>query len=123
MLPSSQQENFKLHFTLNDISAQLLAKDLLVLVLAHEMGRSAGDFEGALSESEPFFLGTVIMYVTLGYAMPSTAYRKLVECIKLFFTDSSPDEFLKTFPWLQLSTRTSEGILTKISAWIDPEGS
>eukprot|EP00956_Cyclotella_meneghiniana_P011508 scaffold16164_cov23-Cyclotella_meneghiniana.AAC.1 len=44
-LPSSKQAKFRLHMTLNDISAQLLAKDALVLVLAHEMGRLAKDFE------------------------------------------------------------------------------
>lgn len=38
-LSAEKQEQFKLHMTLNDISAQLLAKDALVLVLAYELGQ------------------------------------------------------------------------------------
>ena len=107
--------------TLNDISAQLLAKDALVLVLAHEMGRLAKDFETARKEREPFFLGTVIMYVTLGHAMPPCIYEKMVKCIKLWFTENTRDHFLTTFPWMYISDRTWKGILARMNAWLDPK--
>eukprot|EP00578_Thalassiosira_sp_NH16_P030003 CAMPEP_0181080430 /NCGR_PEP_ID=MMETSP1071-20121207/2563_1 /TAXON_ID=35127 /ORGANISM="Thalassiosira sp., Strain NH16" /LENGTH=1044 /DNA_ID=CAMNT_0023161907 /DNA_START=65 /DNA_END=3199 /DNA_ORIENTATION=- len=121
-LPSHQQEKFNIHITMNDISAQLLAKDILVFVLAHEMGRLASDCNQAMKESEPFFLGVVIMYMTLGHAMPSAVYAKMVERIKFFFTESSHNDFLKRFPWMQLSKHTWEGITHRMKAWIDPKG-
>ena len=122
-LPSPKQDKFRLHMTLNDISAQLLAKDVLVLVLSHEMGRLAEDFETASNEREPFFLGTVIMYATLGHAMPPCVHEKMVECIKLWFTESTRDNFLEAFPWLYMSEQTWKGILAKMKAWVDPETS
>jgi len=80
-LSETKQDKFRLHMTLNDISAQLLAKDALVLVLSYELGRAADSVKTALTTADSFNIGMVIYYVTLGYAMPPFVHRKMVEHI------------------------------------------
>lgn len=101
-------------------SAQLLAKDALVLVLAHEMG-AADSVKAALTTSDPFNMGSIIYYATLGYAMPPYVHRKMVEYIKRWFTDSTLEIFRQNFPWLVISNDTWEGIVKIMNAWVDPE--
>ncbi|KAL7553951.1 hypothetical protein ACHAWF_017877 [Thalassiosira exigua] len=120
-LPEAKQERFRLHMTLNDISAQLLAKDALVLVLAYEIGQSAANVKEALKTSRPFAIGMIIYYVTLGYVMPPFVHEKMVEYIKLWFTENTKENFLCTFPWLTISEDSWEGILEKMNAWLEPE--
>lgn len=106
--------------TLSD-SAQLLAKDTLVLVLSYELCGLADSVKTALTNADPFNTGMVIYYVTLGYAMPLFIYRNMVEHIKRWFTDSTLENFQQTFPWLLLSGETWKGIITIMNAWVDPE--
>lgn len=120
-LPPSQQEKFRLHMTLNDISGQLLAKDVLVLALAHEVGKLADDVDSALTTRDPFVPGMVIYYVTLGYVMPPFVHKKFIEYVKEWFTENSREEFQKTFPGLVISEKTWEGMLVRMRAWIDPD--
>lgn len=102
-------------------SAQLLAKDALVLVLAHELGGAADSVKTALTTADPFNIGLVIYYATLGYAMPPFVYRKMVEHIKRWFTDNTLENFRHTFPWLVVSEDTWEGIVRIMHSWVDPE--
>ena len=120
-LSESKQEKFCLHMMLNDISVQLLAKDALVLVLSHELGATADCVKTALTTADPFNIGMVIYYVTLGYAMPRFVHQKMVSCIKRWFIDSSREVFTQTFPWLFIAEDTWEGIVEKMNAWVDPE--
>lgn len=120
-LSPEQQQRFRMHLTLNDISGQLLAKDALVLALAYEVGRLADDVKTALTTREPFIPGLVIEYITLGYVMPSFVHQQFVEYVKKWFTESSREVFVRTFPWLAISDESWEGILVKMEAWIDPE--
>lgn len=101
-------------------SAQLLAKDALVLVLAHELG-AADSVKTALKTADPSNIGVIIYYATLGYAMPPFVHRKMVEYIKRWFTDNTLENFRHTFPWLILSNDTWEGIVKVMNAWVDPE--
>ena len=102
-------------------SAQLLAKDTLVLVLSYELCGLADSVKTALTNADPFNTGMVIYYVTLGYAMPCFIYRKMVKLIKRWFTDSTLENFQQTFPWLLLSGETWKGIITIMNAWVDPK--
>lgn len=106
---------------LNDISTQLLAKDVLVFVLSYQLGTAADCVKTALTTADPFNIGMVIYYVTLGYAMPPFVHQKMVSCIKRWFTDSSREIFSQTFPWLIIANDTWEGIIQKMNAWVDPE--
>jgi hypothetical protein len=99
----------------------LLAKDTLVLVLSYELYGLADSVKTALTNADPFNIGMVIYYITLGYAMPPCIYRKMVEHIKQWFTDSTLENFQQTFPWLLLSGKTWKGIITIMNAWVDPE--
>ncbi len=101
-------------------SAQLLAKDALVLVLAHELG-AADSVKTALTTADPSNVGVIIYYATLGYAMPPFVHRKMVEYIKLWFTDNTLENFRQTFPWLVICNQTWEGIVKIMNAWVDPE--
>lgn len=99
----------------------MLAKDTLVLVLSYELYGLADSVKTALTNADPFNIGMVIYYITLGYAMPPCIYRKMVEHIKQWFTDSTLENFQQTFPWLLLSGKTWKGIITIMNAWVDPE--
>jgi len=99
----------------------LLAKDVLVLVLSYELGGAADSAKTALTTADPFNIGMVIYYVTLGYAMPPFVHRKMVEHIKRWFTDSIFEDFQQTFPWLVISEDTWTGIITIMNAWVEPE--
>lgn len=74
---------------------QLLAKDALVLVLAYELRTLADCVKTALTSSDPFNMGMVIYYVTLGYAMPPSVHHNLVNCIKRWFTDNTRERAFK----------------------------
>ena len=77
-------------------SAQLLAKDALVLALAHELSGAADSVKTALTTAEPFNIGLIIYYATLGYTMPLFVYQKMVEHIKRWFTDNTLENFRQT---------------------------
>ena len=102
-------------------SAQLLAKDALVLVLAYELGTLADCVKTALTSPDPFNMGMVIYYVTLGYAMPPSVHQNLVNCIKRWFTDNTIESFQEKFPWLIMSEATWTSILANMNAWINPD--
>lgn len=102
-------------------SAQLLAKDALVLVLAHELGVAADSAKEALTTADPFNIGIVIEYATLGRVMPKCVFNNIVKYIKKWFTDSTREIFLGQFPWLVISKDTWDGIIKVFKCWIDPE--
>lgn len=99
----------------------MLAKDALVLVLAHELGVAASTAEEALETAEPYHIGMVIQYATLGVLMPPFIYQKMIDIIKLWFTDNTRENFLVQMPWIVISEDTWIGIVKIMKAWIEPE--
>ena len=102
-------------------SAQLLAKDTLVLVLSYELCGLADSVKTALTNADPFNIGMVIYYITLGYAMPPFIHRKMVEHIKRWFTDSTLENFQQTFAVLSARRRRGpRGVCDWVSAYSPP---
>ena len=90
-------------------------------LLAYELGTLADCVKTALTSPDPFNMGIVIYYVTLGYAMPPSVHQNLVNCIKRWFTDNTRESFQEKFPWLIMSEATWTSILTNMNAWINPD--
>jgi hypothetical protein len=101
----------------------LLAKDVLVLVLVHELGVAASTAEGALKTAEPYHIGIGIVrhYATLGFVMPLFICRRMIDIIKLWFTENTRENFLVQMPSIVISEDTWIGIVKVMKAWIEPE--
>lgn len=116
---SSTETTNKLRLTANDINAQVLVKDLLVLIVAHKIGEIAPDTASVFKDGEALLLTTVLYYATLGYAMPSAVYDKLQSLVKEIFLDSSYASFCLLYPWLSVTEMDWKTFCRIAAHWAD----
>jgi tetratricopeptide (TPR) repeat protein len=110
----------KVNLTLNDTNTQVMAKNLLVLVILERLGEIAPEVGDMETNKEAWLLSLVLMYVTLGYVMPLIVFTKLQELVKLHFIDSTYEGFCQAHPALYISSVDWSKLVDVTSYWVDP---
>eukprot|EP00979_Chaetoceros_neogracilis_P002717 scaffold441_cov225-Chaetoceros_neogracile.AAC.2 len=119
---NAKNKDFKIHITMNDINAQVLVKDILVLILSHRIATlvpNLKDLQALCDNNEAFLLTCVIYYATLAYAMPSAIYDKLQSLMKEIFLDSTCKSFCEKYPWLYIDEHHWPAFQKIASFWAD----
>jgi tetratricopeptide (TPR) repeat protein len=110
----------KVHLTLNDINAQVMAKNVLVLVILERLGEIAPEVADMETNEEAWLLSLVLMYVTLGYVMPLIVFTKLQELVERIFIDSTYEGFRQAHAALYISPADWAKLVNVTSYWVDP---
>ena len=115
--------DFNLHITMNDINAQVLVKDILVLILSKRIGTMTINCLKSIRDihknKEVFLLISVLYYTTLGYAMPSFIYAKLQLLLQEIFLDVSFKSFCKSYPWIIIDEDHWSIFQRIVSYWVN----
>ena len=119
MWVDDDEPDFTLRCTMNDINAQVLAKDILVLVVTHRIGKLAQEYDLMHEEREPYLLAVVLYYATLGHAMPAVVYDKLQSLVQELFLDQDYKSFREAYPWIYVTESDWETFVRVFSHWAD----
>ena len=119
MWVDDDEPDFTLRCTMNDINAQVLAKDILVLVVTHRIGKLAQEYDLMHEEREPYLLAVVLYYATLGHAMPAVVYDKLQSLVQELFLNQDYKSFREAYPWIYVTESDWETFVRVFSHWAD----
>ncbi|KAI0719796.1 hypothetical protein C8T65DRAFT_736355 [Cerioporus squamosus] len=110
-LPKAKKAKFHAHLTLLDINATMIARDLCVFLLLHELNNTSD----ATARAE---IKATLMYMFCGAAMPSYCYDRLSGLFKdLSARFSSRTWDLPT--WIHLDQATATAVVRVLDYWLN----
>lgn len=102
----------KYHFTMNDLKAGTLARDIILFVLLDQLAVSKD-----LAQTERTELYTVVYYVFLGIIIPRYVLDRLNQVIDLVIERLEKKETI--LPWLQVPDSDGGEIIRALRSWRD----
>ncbi|KAH0609098.1 uncharacterized protein H6S33_001326 [Morchella sextelata] len=109
--PSSSQ--VKYHFTVNDIKAHAAARNVLMLLLMHQLAIFGQDQQQAKTDTL-----ALLYYIYLGVLMPARVHGHLQEFIQTTRTALTIRASLPS--WLWISQRDCLKIIEILDSWVEP---